>query len=262
MLPEIKGFLDASFVDWPGRVAAVVFLARCNFRCPYCHNHQLVLGSEALTTVALPVVLARLEELQGWVDGVCVTGGEPTLHPGLPELVAVFRSKGLGVKLDTNGSRPGVLEGLLSQGLLDAVAMDVKAPLELIPYRRNAGQGADLEAVRRSLELLSRTPIPVEVRTTVHPSLLSREEVRRLAAELGTVFAAHRRPPGPVRFTLQRCRGGALLDAELGKCAPLLPEDFEIWEREAGQSFTAARLAESRPEEAEEGGSVERGGPP
>lgn len=242
-LPEIKGFLDLSFVDWPGRVAAVVFLAGCNFRCPYCHNHRLVLTPEDLATFRLEEVLARLEALRGWVDGVCVTGGEPTLQANLPALLAIFRSEGLGVKLDTNGSRPEVLEGLLSQGLLDAVAVDVKAPLEPIPYRRNAGQGADVEGVRRSLELLSRSSIPVEVRTTVHPDLLSRDEVGRLATHVGAAFAVHWRRPAEVRFTLQRCRSEETLDPWLVTREPFAAEDFEAWEREARCAFTTARAS-------------------
>ncbi len=241
-LPELKGFLDSSFVDWPGQVAAVVFLPGCNFRCPYCHNHTLVLAPEGLETVRLEEVLARLEGLRGWVDGVCVTGGEPTLHPGLPDLLAVFRARGLAVKLDTNGSRPEVLAGLLAQGLVDAVALDLKAPLEPIPYRRNGGPGADPEGVRRSLGVLARSGLPVEIRTTVHPALLSAEEVGRLAAEAGAALAAHP-GPGAVRFTLQRCRTGETLDPALGELPVLDPEEFAAWARGAGEAFAAARAS-------------------
>jgi len=241
-LPELKGFLDSSFVDWPGKVAAVVFLPGCNFRCPYCHNHQLVLAPEGLETFRLEDVLARLEELRGWVDGVCVTGGEPTLHPGLPGLLATFRARGLAVKLDTNGSRPDVLEPLLAEGLADAVALDLKAPLEPIPYRRNAGPGGDPEEIARSLGVLAASGVSVEVRTTVHPALLSREEVGRLAAEAGAALAAHR-GPGAVRFTLQRCRTGETLDPALGAMPALAPEEFAQWAREAGATFAAARAS-------------------
>lgn len=234
--PPLKGFLDVSFVDWPGKVAAVVFLPGCNFRCPYCHNRDLVLAPESLATVPLEAVLGRLEELEGWVDGVCVTGGEPTLHPGLPKLLAAFRSRGLAVKLDTNGSHPEALAGLLSAGLVDAVALDLKAPLEPIPYRRNAGPGADPAAVGQSLALLAASGLGVEVRTTVHPALLSRPEVMRLAAEAGTALAS-RSGPGPVRFTLQRCRTGETLDPTLAEKPPLAPEEFARWEQEAQDRF-------------------------
>jgi pyruvate formate lyase activating enzyme len=247
-LPPLKGFLDVSFVDWPGKVAAVVFLPGCNFRCPYCHNRDLVLAPEALACVPVEGVLARLEELGGWVDGVCVTGGEPTLHPGLPALLALFRRRGLAVKLDTNGSRPETLAGLLAAGLVDAVALDLKAPLEAIPYRRNAGPGADPAAVGRSLELLAASGLGVEVRTTVHPALLSRPEVVRLAAEAGTALASHS-GPGPVRFTLQRCRTGETLDPSLAEKPALTPEEFAGWEQEAQERFAARRHAAAGEEE-------------
>jgi pyruvate formate lyase activating enzyme len=236
----IKGFLDSSFVDWPGKVAAVVFLPGCNFRCPYCHNHRLVLAPDDLETVPLAVVLARLEELRGWVDGVCVTGGEPTLHPGLKALLSVFRSRGLAVKLDTNGSRPEVIAELLAGGSVDAVAVDIKAPLELLPYRRNAGPGADPEAVRESLARLAVSGLPVEIRTTVHPALLSREEMLRAAAGAGRALAPHR-GSAPVRYTLQRARNDETLDAALAASPPLDPEDFAGWAREADEAFARAR---------------------
>ncbi|MEW6490781.1 MAG: anaerobic ribonucleoside-triphosphate reductase activating protein [Thermodesulfobacteriota bacterium] len=245
-LPTLKGFLDVSFVDWPGKVAAVVFLPGCNFRCPYCHNRDLVLVPDGLASVPVEGVLARLEELGGWVDGVCVTGGEPTLHPGLPELLALFRSRGLAIKLDTNGSHPEGLAGLLAADLLEAVALDLKAPLEAIPYRRNAGPGADPAAVGKSLALLAASELGVEVRTTVHPVLLSLPEVRRLAAEAGTALAPHR---GPVRFTLQRCRTGETLDPSLSEKPALTPEEFARWEEEAQACFAAQRKGAARGEE-------------
>lgn len=236
-LPEIKGFLETSFVDWPGRVAAVLFLPRCNFRCPYCHNHVLVRCPEALRTFPVGEVLDRLEAMRGWVDGVCVTGGEPTVHEGLPDLLVELVGRGWAVKLDTNGSRPEVLEALLAAGRLAAAAVDVKAPLEPIPYRRNAGPGADPAAVLRSLGLLGRSGLPVEARTTVHPALLTRSEVLRLAEQAGTAL----RPGGSgARFRLQRCRVEETLDPALGEETPLDPEVFEEWAREAGERFAAA----------------------
>jgi len=236
-LPEIKGFLETSFVDWAGRVAAVVFLPRCNFRCPYCHNHALVRCPESLRTFAWEEVLERLEAMRGWVDGVCVTGGEPTVHEGLPELLRELAGLGWPGKLDTNGSRPEVLEGLLASGTLEAASVDVKAPLEHIPYRRNAGPGADPGLVLRSLELLAGAGIAVEARTTVHPALLSRGEVLRLAEQVGAVLG---RCGAEGRFTLQRCRVEDTLDPALRDEPPLDPEEFEHWAQAARGCFVAA----------------------
>jgi pyruvate formate lyase activating enzyme len=240
-LPEIKGFLDTSFVDWPGKVAATVFLPRCNFRCPYCHNHRLVLAPETFETWPLQAVLERLEGFRGWLDGVCVTGGEPTVHEGLTLLLAALQDRGWAVKLDTNGARPEVLSGLLTAELIDAVSLDIKAPLEAIPYRRNAGPGADPEAVRASLAHLAVSGLHVQVRTTVHPALLSRQELLRLAQEVARVFIRARgREIGAVRFTPQRCKVDDPLDVGLRDRRPLDPSTFDSWAREAGEVFERA----------------------
>ncbi len=237
-LPEIKGFLETSFTDWRGQVAAVVFLARCNFRCPYCHNHRIVTAPHEVPTWPWHEVEKRLVRLRGWVDGVCVTGGEPTIHPGLPALLERFRALGFRIKLDTNGSRPGVLAPLLEAGLVDQVALDVKAPLEPVPYRRNAGSGSDPEAVDASLRALERAAVPLEIRTTVHPALLSLEEVCRLGRDLGRRFQGR---AAEVDWTLQRCRTDEVLDPQLRGAPPLSPEEFEVWERAARTAFAQDR---------------------
>ncbi|MHB8765604.1 MAG: anaerobic ribonucleoside-triphosphate reductase activating protein, partial [Deferrisomatales bacterium] len=235
--PPIKGFLETSFVDWPGAVASVLFLPGCNFRCPYCHNHRLALAPETLETWDRAGVLGRLAELRDWVDGVCVTGGEPTLHPGLGGLLAALKGLGFGVKLDTNGSRPGALGELLAAGLVDAVALDLKAPLEPIPYRRNAGPGADPAAVARSLELLAGSARWLELRTTVHPDLLSADELVRLARQAGRAVAGR---AAPARFTPQRCRPEEALDPALRDRPGLGADAFEAWADPARRAFAEA----------------------
>ncbi len=236
-VPEVKGFLETSLTDWKGRIAAVVFLPRCTFRCPYCHNHRLVTRPEELATWPLDEVLGRLERLRAWVDGVCVTGGEPTLHPGLGAMLRRIRDRGWAVKLDTNGSRPGALGELLAAGLVDAVSLDVKAPLEPVPYRRNAGPGSDPGAVAESLGLLRDAPVELEVRTTVHPQLLSLEELVRLGAALGRRLRSR---GSAARWTLQRCRVDETLDPGLRQHPPLSPGEFEAWRRRASRAFAAA----------------------
>lgn len=215
----------------------MVFLPGCNFRCPFCHNHALVLDPKHLETWPLDLVLAKLAGMKGWVDGVCVTGGEPTLHEGLPDLLRVFRREGLLVKLDTNGSRPGVLRDLLAVGLVDAVALDLKAPLEPVPYRRNAGPGSDPDAVAETLGLLATWSGWVDVRTTVHPDLLSRDELLRVAETAGSALARSPR----ARFTPQRCRTEDPLDVALRGSPPLSPEEFAAWAAQASVAFEGAR---------------------
>jgi len=213
MLPPIKGLLESSLLEWRGRVASAVFLPGCNFRCPYCHNHGLVLKPDEYETMSLDAVLQRFDELRKWNDGVVVSGGEPTLHPGLPKLVAKLRAAGWPVKLDTNGTKPEVLAGLLELRMLDAVSMDIKAPLNPVAYRRNSGVAADLEAVATSIELLANSGIEVEFRTTVTPGLLDDREVREIR-EL-----VHSHGEG-LRYKVQAYNPSDPLDPELRTTPP------------------------------------------
>jgi pyruvate formate lyase activating enzyme len=220
MLPPIKGFLETSFLDWPGQVCAVVFLPGCNLRCRYCHNHELVLHPERLDDWAPQEVLRRLRKLRGWVDGVCITGGEPTLHLHLADLIRLFKREGLRVKLDTNGTRPRVLRELLRGNLLDYVAMDVKAPLDEQSYRRLCGRPADIHAIRESISLLKRSGarnIGHEFRLTALPGFHSEEEVCRLAWELR----------GAARFTIQNFSPTNPLDATLRQAPPFAEAELE-----------------------------------
>jgi pyruvate formate lyase activating enzyme len=178
----IKGFLETSFLDWPGRLAAVVFLGGCNFRCPFCHNAELVLAPHAVPSIPLPAVLERLRPLRGWVDGVVVSGGEPTLSPRLLELLGRIRSEGFAVKLDTNGSCPEVLARVIGRSLVQAVDMDVKAPLEPDAYEALAGVPVRLELIRASIDVIRLSGLPHRFRTTYVPGLLDPASVGRLRA--------------------------------------------------------------------------------
>jgi pyruvate formate lyase activating enzyme len=216
MAVSVKGFLETSFLDWPGKLAAVVFLPGCNFRCPFCHNRELVEAGEDLPEVPLPFILDRLERLRGWVDGVVVTGGEPTLHDGLPDLLRAFREAGFLVKLDTNGSRPELLGRLIGEELVDGVDMDLKAPLGKEPYDRLAGVPVDLGAIGRSVELLRNARLPHRFRTTYVPGLLDEPSIRELAR-----FVA----PSS-EYVLQPFDPRRTLDAALGEVSP--PGDEEM----------------------------------
>ena len=178
----IKGFLETSFLDWPGRLAAVVFLGGCNFRCPFCHNAELVLTPHLVPSIPLAGVLERLHQLRGWVDGVVVSGGEPTLSPRLPELLGRMRAAGFDIKLDTNGSCPDVLAKLVARRLVQAVDMDLKAPLEPALYAALAGVPVRLELIRASLDLIRLSGLPHRFRTTYVPGLLDHAAIGRLRA--------------------------------------------------------------------------------
>ena len=162
---RIVGLQKMTLLDYPGKVACTVFLGGCNFRCPFCHNGGLLDGKapEVMTAAEL---LAFLKSRKGLLDGVCITGGEPTLAPELPELLSDIKALGFDVKLDTNGSRPGVLKQLVEQGVVDYVAMDVKNCPDC--YAATVGlPTAPLEALEESLRFLMEKKVDYELRTTV-----------------------------------------------------------------------------------------------
>ena len=180
----IKGFLETSFLDWPGRLSAVLFLGGCNFRCPFCHNAELVLAPHLVPSIPLETVLERLRALGSWVGGVVVSGGEPTLAPQLPRLLGAIRAAGFEVKLDTNGSAPELVAGLIARGLVQAIDMDVKAPLEPAAYARLAGVPVRVELIRASIDVIRHSGLPHRFRTTFVPGLLEPADIGRLRASL------------------------------------------------------------------------------
>lgn len=234
MTIEIKGFLETSFVDWPGRICSVLFLPYCNFRCPYCHNHPLVLHPERYRTIPLEQVLDRLEHFHGWIDGVCVTGGEPTLHRDLPSFLRQIKRHGFCIKIDTNGSNPEMLRQLLEAKTLDFVSMDVKAPLDPFNYRRSAGTGVDLSLILRSIDILKKGEVDFEFRMTVVPSLHREEDIRLLGRQLGVGR----------KLTLHNFNPEDPLDPSLRAVAPFDPKVLKRIEKEIqqGGSLQAGRL--------------------
>ncbi len=179
---EIKGFVGVSLSDWDGKVSSVVFLPGCNFRCPFCYNKGLVLHPEEMPTVAYGQVEAYLETNQKWIDGVVLTGGEPTLHGDLPLLCARIKKMGFRVKVDTNGTNPAMMNRLIDEKLVDYVALDVKAPLTKEKYSEACGVGAGpfLGKVGGVIQTLLNGSVEYEFRTTVIPTLHQTEDIEKI----------------------------------------------------------------------------------
>jgi pyruvate formate lyase activating enzyme len=173
---NISGLQKISLIDYPEHVACVVFTKGCNLRCPYCHNPELVDPSNLeAQEIPVPELFSFLKSRQGLLDGVCITGGEPTLHGDLRDFIEKTRAMGFRIKLDTNGSRPETLSELLEKELLDYVAMDVKVPLE--KYSSEMGFQEDISYISRSIEILENSSVKHEFRTTVVPGIHSREDM-------------------------------------------------------------------------------------
>ncbi len=172
---KIGGLQKFSLIDYPGRISAVVFTQGCNFRCPYCHNPELVDPAQYGPLLPEEEVLSFLAKRRSKLDAVTVTGGEPTLQPDLERFLGEIKRMGYLAKIDTNGSMPGVLERLIRGRLIDYLAMDLKGPLE--KYGKIAGAEVKPEKIRKSIELITQSGIEHEFRTTVVHSLLDFQDI-------------------------------------------------------------------------------------
>jgi pyruvate formate lyase activating enzyme len=213
MSARIVGFNRTSLLDWDGCVAATIYLQGCNLRCGYCHNPQLLPMTSDLEEVPLQLVLDYVTEHRDFVDGVVVTGGEPTIHADLFSLLKQLRATGVKTKLDTNGTNPEMLEDLLGAGMLDFVAMDVKAPLDE-RYAKLTGVEVDLEALRRSIALLKKGNVDYEFRTTIVPFYIQEKEVSDIAVAI----------EGAKKYALHQFRKGHSVDSRLSVLDPY-PDD-------------------------------------
>lgn len=176
---KICGWNKTTLLDYPGKVAATIFLGGCNFRCPFCHNSSLVLHSREIPGISMEELLAFLKKRKGILDGVCVTGGEPTIDPELDTLLREIKHLGYLVKLDSNGTRPQVLKNLVKSGLVDMIAMDIKSSPE--NYGKVAGVNTvPMERIQESIDFLMSGSIPYEFRTTVVRELHSQEDFRSI----------------------------------------------------------------------------------
>lgn len=184
MIAYIRG---TSLIDYPGKIASVVFVAGCNFRCPFCQNVELVLPEKIkeINFIEIEEAVKQLEDKKKLIDGVCITGGEPTTWPGLEEFVKKLKEKGLLVKLDTNGYLPDVLENLLKNSLLDYISMDIKSSPE--KYEKASGIKINLDLIRRSVELIKKMAPDYEFRTTAVPPFLEEEDIIKIGKFLGKV---------------------------------------------------------------------------
>ena len=175
----LKGLQKLTLLDFPGRLAATVFVGGCNFRCPFCHNASLVLPEKFGPTLPEEEFFSFLSSRLGKLTGVCVSGGEPTLHPEIADFLRRIKNMGLAVKLDTNGYRPDVLESLIDEGLVDYVAMDIKNSPER--YGETVGlRSFDVEPIKKSVEILLSGRVDYEFRTTVMRELHTEDDIRKM----------------------------------------------------------------------------------
>lgn len=175
---KICGLNKTTLLDYPGCVAATIFVGGCNFRCPFCHNGDLVLHSGKMDSYSQEEIFAFLKKRKNVLEGVCVTGGEPTLCKELPEFIGEIKKLGYKVKLDTNGSNPEMLKELVENDVVNYVAMDIKAPME--NYDKVSGMTVDVKKIEQSVALLKNGKVPYEFRTTVVKELHTKEDFEKI----------------------------------------------------------------------------------
>lgn len=217
----ISGIKTTTLLDYPGKVAAIIYTLGCNFRCGFCHNPEFVLPDEVRKqkddVISEEAFFRFLETRKNFLEGVVICGGEPTIHQDLPEFASKIKNLGYLVKLDTNGSHPRMLQTMLVQQLVDYVAMDIKAPIER--YTSLVGVSHDTNAYRESIRLLLTSDIDYEFRSTVIQGWHTEVDIREMAQDIA----------GAKKYFLQNYRPNHTLDPNF-----------------SGSSFTSEELIQLR----------------
>ena len=221
----IKGFQKLSLIDYPDKLCATIFVGNCNFRCGYCYNKDLVLHANQLTTIPENLVLNFLDKRKSFLDGLCIGGGEPTLHDDLPNFLIRVKKLGYAIKIDTNGSNPSMLQQLINTRLIDYCAMDIKAPLQ--KYVQVTNVPVDIGLIKQSIMILKKGAIDYEFRTTVTPDILSLKDIAELVSDLQTAkrYVIQQFVPGhTLDNTVQRQYSAETLQALQIQFAPFFQE--------------------------------------
>ena len=211
---EIKGLEKFSPRDYPGVISSTVFLGSCNFRCPFCHNAQLVLNPDDLPTFPMDYFSHFLETRKDWLEGICVTGGEPLLHPDLADFLSFLKQRKLLVKLDTNGSFPARIEDLIAKNLIDSIAMDIKAPLA--KYEEVARTAVDVRNIQKSIAIIMGSGVDYVFRLTAVPGLIDKAGM----SEIGRMLE------GANAFQIQQFVPKNTLDPALERVEPFRSEEL------------------------------------
>ena len=220
---RISGYQPLSLIDYPGVICATVFTQGCAFRCPYCHNPELI--PHKAGAIEETEVFRHLDLRRSMIEGVCVTGGEPTLHADLGDLLRGIKQRGLLVKLDTNGVNPEMVRGFIAEGIVDMIAMDIKHTWERYDDVARTGSARAIENCRKTYDLITSSGVAYEFRTTVSPALHSEDELVTIACQL----------PQGAHYALQAIRYDKMLD-------PAHPRGVLDLER------AASRILEERPD--------------
>jgi len=212
---QIGGLQKLTLIDYPGRLAATVFLCGCNFHCRFCYNSELVLPQKIRNQpkISERELFSFLKERKDLLEGVCLTGGEPTIHKDLPHFIKKIKRFGYLVKIDTNGSNPKMLKDLIDKKLVNYVALDAKSPRE--KYNKICKKRVNIKNIEKSIKLLQENEIDCEFRTTVTPGLIDKEDILKIARWISPAK----------KYYLQNFRPEKTVDPKFEKIKPY-PQEF------------------------------------
>ena len=207
----IAGFQELSLIDYPGLISAIVFTQGCVFRCPYCHNPELVPRTSQSPAISLEEILTKLRRHRNMIEGVCITGGEPTIHHDLPDCIRTLKREGFLVKLDTNGINPGMVKRLIDERLVDYFAMDLKHVWERYEEVAQTGSARITDTCKQTFELIQQSDVRHEFRTTVYSGLHTEDDIIQIGTQLQK----------GERYVIQPIRYGVTLNPDLETTPPL-----------------------------------------
>ncbi len=213
------GLEKCTLIDYPGQIACMVYTIGCNFRCPYCHNPELV-DETVEVRFSEAEIFRFLDTRRTLLDGVVITGGEPTIHDDLPAFMAKVKEKGFLVKLDSNGTRPKMLREAIEKKLVDYIAMDIKSPLST--YSQTVARPVHVAAIKESIELLISSRVPYEFRTTLIKALVSPEDIREIGREIR----------GAARYYLQRFIPTKILNPQFRTKVAYSDDELAVFQKE------------------------------
>jgi len=228
---NFKGFQKSSFNEYPGKIVCIAFTGGCNFRCPFCHNSELIFHTEKMDDISEDEIISYMEQRKKLIDGISITGGEPTLHKALPDFIRKVKQKGFVVELETNGTNPVMVEELVKDKLVDYFAMDIKAPLTEEKYFDVIGRVGNkeelLKNIKRSIRIIRDSGVNYEFRTTFVPGLLKKEDILTIADQL----------KGSKKYVIQGFLPNSTLDPEYEKKKASSPELLDELKRELKNHF-------------------------
>lgn len=213
----IKGINKTTLVDYPPYTSSTIFLSGCNFRCPFCHNPDLVEGFHLLDDISEKEILEFLDTRKKWIDAVCITGGEPCIQKDLPQFIKKIKDKGFLLKLDTNGTNPDMIKFLLKNNLIDKIAMDIKSSKENYSDAIGKDSSIYIDKIQKSIDLIKNSGIDYEFRTTVVPDLVRKEDIKEIGLWIGNAK----------KFAIQNFRySGKMLDESFKDKKPFFKDEL------------------------------------